>query len=159
MRRWNGWGDEAITYPISSSIISFLEQLVGKSSQPKDISQNEVLTRIPKSRLPKHARVSTDPLTRLRHARGQSFPNWIDLRSGLLKTFPDGVASPMSTEEVVELIQYARRSDIHLIPYGGGTSVGGHIDTVKSKTPLLTIDMSRMNRLIELEFSKPISYL
>ncbi len=151
MRRWNGWGDEAITYLVSSSVISFLEQLVGKGSQPNDISQKEMLAHIPKSRLPKHPLVSTDPLTRLRHARGQSFPNWIDLRSGLLNTFPDGVASPMSNDEVVNLIQYARHSDIHVIPYGGGTSVGGHIDPIKGKTPVLTIDMSRMNRLIELD--------
>src|SRR4030042_880078 len=151
MRRWNGWGDEAITYPVSSSVISFLEQLVGKGSQSNDISQKEVLAHIPKSRLPKHPLVSTELLTRLRHARGQSFSNWIDLRSGLLNTFPDGVASPMSNDEVLDLIQYARHSDIHLIPYGGGTSVGGHIDPIKGKTPVLTIDMSRMNRLIELD--------
>src|SRR4030042_1759027 len=101
MRRWNGWGDEAITYPISSSVISFLAQLVGKGSRPKDISQNEVLTHIPKSRLPKHPLVSSDPLTRLLHARGQSFPNLIDLRSGLLNTFPDGRSEERRVRERV----------------------------------------------------------
>ena len=134
MRRWNGWGDEAITYPISSSVISFLSHLVGSGKKPKDTSQKEVLAHIPKSRLPKHPLVGTDPLTRLLHARGQSFPDWVDLRSGELNTFPDGVAYPMSAQQVRDLIQYARHADIHLIPYGGGTSVGGHIDPVKSKT-------------------------
>jgi len=115
------------------------------------MSLQEVLVRIPKSRLPKHSMVSTDPLTRLYHARGQSFPNWVDLRTGQINSYPDGVAYPMSNEDVIELIQYALRAGIHLIPYGGGTSVVGHIDPIKSKTPILTIDMSRMNCLLNID--------
>ena len=151
MRRWNGWGDEAVNYPISASVLSFLEHLLGAGRRPKDSSQKDVLTHIPKSRLPKHPLVSTDPVSRLLHARGQSFPNWVDMRSGHISTFPDGVAYPMSGAEVSELIQYGRKTDISLIPYGGGTSVGGHIDPIKSKTAVLTVDMRRMNHLVEID--------
>jgi alkyldihydroxyacetonephosphate synthase len=151
MRRWNGWGDDVITYPVPASAISFLDRLVGTGHRPKDLSLQEVLVRLPKSRLSKQSLVSTDPLTRLLHARGQSFPNWLDLRTGLINSFPDGVAYPMSNEDVVKLIQYARKTGIHIIPYGGGTSVVGHIDPIISKSPVLTIDMSRMNRLIDLD--------
>lgn len=151
MRLWNGWGDDSLIYPVPASAISFLDRLVGIGHRQKDISLQEVIVRIPKSRLPKHSMVSADPLTRLLHARGQSFPNWVDLRTGHINSFPDGVAYPMSNEDVIDLIQYAYKSGIHLIPYGGGTSVVGHIDPIKSKAPILTIDMSRMNRLIELE--------
>jgi alkyldihydroxyacetonephosphate synthase len=87
----------------------------------------------------------------LLHSRGQSFPNWVDLRSGHINTFPDGVAFPMSNEDVVSLLQFARHSGLRLIPFGGGTSVVGHIDVIKSRTPTLTIDMSRMNRLINFD--------
>jgi len=151
MRRWNGWGDDAITYSVPASAISFLDRRVGTGHQPKDISLQEVLVHLPKSRLHKHSLVITDPLTRLLHARGQSFPNWVDLRTGHINSFPDGVAYPMSNEDVVDLIHYALRSGIRLIPYGGGTSVVGHIDPIKSSAPILTIDMSRMNRLIDLD--------
>ncbi len=151
MRRWNGWGDDSIAYSVPSSASSFLEHLVGIGHRPKDMSLQEVLAHIPKSRLPKHSMVSTDPLTRLYHSRGQSFPDWVDMRTGQINSFPDGVAYPMSNEDVVDIIQYALRAGIHLIPYGGGTSVVGHIDPVKSKTPVLTIDMSRMNRLIDID--------
>ncbi len=151
MRRWNGWGDDSIALSIPPSAASFLEQRVGVGRRLADVSQQDILLRIPKSRLPKHSLVSTDPLVRLLHARGQSFPNWIDLHTGHINTYPDGVAYPMSSEDVVSLLQYARSSGVHLIPYGGGTSVVGHIDVIKSKTPVLTIDMSRMNRLIDLD--------
>jgi alkyldihydroxyacetonephosphate synthase len=151
MRRWNGWGDDSINYPVPASALSFLDRRVGTGHRPKDISLPEVLAHLPKSRLPKHALVSTDPLSRLLHARGQSFPNWVGMRTGQLTTFPDGVAYPMSNQEVVDLLQYAQHAGIHLIPYGGGTSVVGHIDPIKSNAPILTIDMSRMNRLIDLD--------
>jgi alkyldihydroxyacetonephosphate synthase len=151
MRRWNGWGDDAITNPISSSVSSFLDHLMGAGSRPKDISLKEVVAFVPKSRLPQHPLVSTDPLTRMLHARGQSFPNWVDLHTGQVNTFPDGVAFPMSNQDVIDLIQFAHHAGIHLIPYGGGTSVCGHIDPIKSKAPILTIDMRRMNHLLDLD--------
>ena len=151
MRRWNGWGDDSITYSVPASAISFLGRLVGTGHRPKDMSLQEVVVRIPKSRLPKHSMVSTDPLTRLYHARGQSFPDWVDMRTGQINSFPDGVAYPMSNEDVNDLIQYALRTGIHLIPYGGGTSVVGHIDPIKSKSPILTVDMGRMNSLLDID--------
>ncbi len=151
MRRWNGWGDDAVIYSIPSSAALFLERQVGKSHPPKDVSLEQALTQVPKAHLPKHPLVSSDPLLRLVHARGQSFPDWVDMRSGHISSFPDGVAFPMSKDEVIELIKYARQKSIHIIPYGGGTSVVGHIDPVRGKAPILTIDMSRMNRLIDLD--------
>ena len=150
MRRWNGWGDDRITYPVSSSSIEFLEQRVGKASPDSEVSLRDVLTRLPKCRLPKHALISAEAQDRLLHARGQSFPDWLDMRSGTVDTFPDGVAYPLSQDEVKSLIGLANRKGFHVIPYGGGTSVTGHIDVLKSKTPVLCIDLSRMNRLLQL---------
>jgi alkyldihydroxyacetonephosphate synthase len=151
MRRWNGWGDDAVIYSLPANATIFLEHQVGKSHKPKDVNLDQVVSQVPKTRLPKQPLVSTDPLTRLLHARGQSFPDWVELRSGLINSFPDGVSYPISNEDVISLIQYAHKSGIHIIPYGGGTSVVGHIDPIKSKAPILTIDMSRMNRLINLD--------
>src|SRR4030042_790310 len=130
MRRWNGWGDNAITYPVPASAISFLDHLVGTGQQPKDMSLQEVIAHLPKSRLSKQSLVSTDPLTRLLHARGQSFPNWLDLRTGQINSFPDGVAYPMSNEDVVKLIQFASKTGIRIIPYGGGTRGAGNTGAI-----------------------------
>lgn len=151
MKRWNGWGDESISYAIPVSALGFLTHLVGKSRPPRDVSLDQALTQVPKTRLSKHPLVSSEPLDRLLHARGQSFPDWLALRSGRIHSFPDGVAYPMSADDVIELIRHAHQPGIHIIPYGGGTSVVGHIDPISSKSPILTIDMSRMNRLINLD--------
>ncbi|OGO31273.1 MAG: FAD-linked oxidase [Chloroflexi bacterium RBG_16_54_11] len=150
MRRWNGWGDDSVVYSLPASALRFINQKLGLSQITPDASLEEALKGVPKSRLPRHPLVSTEPLPRLLHARGQSFPDWVELRSGRISLYPDGVAYPTSEEDVTQLLQFAHQRGIHIIPYGGGTSVVGHIDPVKSKAPVLTVDMSRMNRLIDL---------
>ncbi|NJD58100.1 MAG: FAD-binding oxidoreductase [Anaerolineae bacterium] len=150
MRRWNGWGDDSVDYPLHASSQRFLDSLVGIGARPKQAGLQELIKRVPKSRLHSHPLVSVDPFQRLTHTRGQSFPNWLDLRSGQLDSFPDGVGYPLTDEDVNELIQYASRHGYQIIPYGGGTSVVGHIDVMKGRKPVLTIDMSHMNRLVDL---------
>jgi alkyldihydroxyacetonephosphate synthase len=148
MRRWNGWGDEYVTYALHEGPRRYLEMLVGPGIPPRDASLEEVLASVPASRLPHHPLVSDDALDRVRHARGQSLPDWIALRSGYLEHFADGVAYPTSSTEVRELISYAGRVGARLVPYGGGTSVVGHVNPLPGDRPVLTVDLGRMNRLL-----------
>jgi len=147
MRRWNGWGDDTIVHPFSDSAARFLETLVGPGTPPHDVDLADVVGRVPASRLPAHPLVSTEPIDRVRHARGQSFPDWVALRSGQIRTFPDGVAYPLADADVRDLLRYAAVVGARLIPYGGGTSVVGHINPLPGDTPVLTVDMGRLNRL------------
>ncbi len=147
MKRWNGWGDYTITHPLPSSAAQFLEKRVGAGAPPRDASWDEVIASVPPSRLPAHPLISTEPAGRARHARGQSLPDWIALRSGRVGVFPDGVAFPTTDAEVRELIRYAGHTGTRLIPYGGGTSVVGHINPLPGDAPTLTVDMSRMSTL------------
>ena len=151
MRRWNGWGDDAITYPLPESAARYLAVLVGPGSPPQEATLEDSLARVPASRLPAHPLVDTAALPRLLHARGQSLPDWLALRSGQINTFPDGVAFPATGEELRQLIQYASQAGAHLIPYGGGTSVVGHINPLAASAPVLTVDLGRMNRLLRLD--------
>ena len=58
----------------------------------------------------------------------RALPDWLAMHSGDVDTFPDGVALPESSEQVRELLQFAADNNIDVIPYGGGTSVVGHIN-------------------------------
>jgi len=84
------------------------------------------------------------------HARGQSLPDWIALRTGRIPYVPDGVAFPAAREEVRELLAYAREHGVAVIPYGGGTSVTGHINVVADR-PTLTLSLARMKQLVGLD--------
>ncbi len=151
MRRWNGWGDDTITYPMPASAARFLKALVGPGQPPCDATLEKVAARVPSSRLPVHPLIVDAPVDRVRHARGQSLPDWIALRSGDIAAFPDGVAYPTTAEQVRELIAYAQAANVRIIPYGGGTSVVGHINPLPGNTPTLTINLGRMNRLLHFD--------
>jgi alkyldihydroxyacetonephosphate synthase len=147
MRRWNGWGDDTVLYPLPDGPRRFLEELVGAGTPPQDAELAEVVASVPPSRLPDHALMSQDAEGRLRHARGQSLPDWIALRSGRISTYPDGVAYPSTDDEVRELLRHAAEADLRLIPYGGGTSVVGHVTPLPDERPVLTVDLARLSRL------------
>ena len=151
MRRWNGWGNDAIHSTVPAAAAAFLADLVGPATPPRDATAAEALAQVHASRLPAHPLVNTDAAERLRHARGQSFPDWLALRSGRIGVFPDGVAYPAVEDDVAELLRWAAGHGMQLIPYGGGTSVAGHITPRRGDAPVLTVDMSRINRLLRLD--------
>ena len=151
MRRWNGWGDETIDYPLPDSARSYLSEILGSGDQRPDAALEELAAALPKSPLPDHNLLSKDPVLRLRHARGQSLPDWIALRSGRISPAPDAVAFPETSEHVRMLLDYAHHNHVQLIPYGGGTSVVGHINPLSGFGPALTVSMRSMNRLLELD--------
>ncbi len=153
MRLWNGWGNEnsELTMELNDGLRALLEALVGPGTSLNQATLQEVISNVPTSRLEDHPLIETDPETRVRHARGQSLPDWLDMHSGNVDTFPDGVAFPESTEQVRELLAYARENNLVVIPYGGGTSVVGHINPVKSSRPILTIDMGKMSSLLSID--------
>lgn len=151
MRRWNGWGDERNSYPVKPAAARFIESRLGPARPLPEASLETVLAQVPDSRLPPHPLITVDAAERVRHARGQSLPDWLAMRSGQYGVFPDGVAFPSTTGEVRSLLDLARQQEIMVIPYGGGTSVVGHITPVPGERPVLTVDMGRMNQLLNLD--------
>jgi alkyldihydroxyacetonephosphate synthase len=152
MKRWNGWGDEEIEYPLPPTALAFLGNVLGAPRTGPTTPWPVALAGVPPSRLrAEHPLVSTDPAWRLRHARGQSLPDWVALRWNLIPRYPDGVAFPSEEADIADLFAFARRTGACLIPYGGGTSVVGHINPPADERPVLTVAMGRMRRLLHLD--------
>jgi alkyldihydroxyacetonephosphate synthase len=158
MRLWNGWGNENsdLTMALNSGLKMLLGALVGPGKSLPEASLKDVIAKVPASRLDNHPLISLDQETRVRHARGQSLPDWLAMHSGNVDTFPDGVAQPESSQQVRELLQHAVDCGLDVIPYGGGTSVVGHINPNASDRPVLTISMAKMNKLLKID---PVSQL
>lgn len=150
MKRIQGWGNIETDYPVPESAMGYLEGAVGKPLAVRNAKIETLLKKIPASQLPRHPLISTDAEDRLRHARGQSLNDWVDMLDGLVDTFPEGVAYPASDEDVRDLIAYAEQHQINLIPYGGGSSVVGHLTPPGDGPLTLCVDMSRMNQLLDL---------
>ena len=157
MRRWNGWGREDVEYPWSDSAAAYLVDLIGEGNPKPGIGYADVIATVPASRLPDHPLVIVIPAERLRHARGQSLPDWVAISSGKIGVFPDGVAYPNSEADLRDLLDYASITGISIIPYGGGTSVVGHINPLPGDAPVLTVDMSRLNQLLDFDVSSRLA--
>jgi alkyldihydroxyacetonephosphate synthase len=69
---------------------------------------------------------------------------------GLVNSFPDGVAYPETDAEIRDLIAYALKEKINLIPYGGGSSVVGHLTPPGEGPPTLSVDLGKMCQLSHL---------
>ncbi len=151
MKRWNGWGNVNTDYPVPPSGLDYLTNALGKLDVIPDASKESVLGAVPESRLPVNPLVDVSPETRLTHARGQSMRDWVELRHGRVDTFPDGVAFPESDEDVRGLLKFASEARACVIPYGGGTSVVGHITPPRTHAPVLTLSLEKMTRLLDLD--------
>jgi alkyldihydroxyacetonephosphate synthase len=150
MKRWNGWGEVDVDKQVPPSAQTLLNEWVGAPGPSVTMSLESLCEKVPESRIPNHPLIRKDAETRVKHARGQSLPDWIALRYGTLDHFPDGVAFPTSEAEVRDLMQFAQANGAKLIPYGGGTSVVGHINPT-GDAPVLTLSLARLNGLLHLD--------
>jgi alkyldihydroxyacetonephosphate synthase len=150
-RRWNGWGEEGVELPLAPGAVEYLHKTIGEGTPAPDARLEEVLAAVPPSRLWDNPWISTDPGERVLHARGQSLPDWVALRSGQIGAVPDGVAYPGSEADLRSLFEFAAETEVCLIPYGGGTSVVGHINPLPGERPLVTVDMQRMDQLLDVD--------
>lgn len=166
--KWNGWGWQNKRYNINGLNENFLEALIKRlevdsQSIPKENSLSRM--EIPKSRLkkwiPKFQKivgekyVKTDESERLNASFGRSLPDLLTLRFGKAVKAVDGVIFPKSPEEVLKILSLAEDNKIAIIPRGGGSSVTGGLSPEKrgGQHGVLTLDMSRMNRLVEFDES------
>lgn len=152
MRRWNGWGDENVEYPITQTAIEYLANKIGRGVIIPDAALEDVLRNVPEGKLADGRLIGSeqiiyDKYERLLHSRGQSLPDWIALRYGRIRHYPDGVAYPQNENAVRDILGLAYQTGIAIIPYGGGTSVVGHINPIDNKRPYLSINLSRLNKL------------
>lgn len=145
-KRWNGWGYHTVDYPLKPEGLALLEERIGAGTPRPDVPLESIAARVPDSRLRPHPLISTDAAERITHSMGHSLPDWIAMRGGRYPAFVDGVAYPTGSDDVRQLIAYARDSGARLIPFGGGTSVVGHL-TPQSDAPTLSVDMRRMSAL------------
>ena len=127
MKRWNGWGDDAVELVLPGEALQFLEQRIGAGVPSVDATLAQACAGIPPSRLPAHPLVDTRPETRMRNSLGHSLPDWLKMRSGKVGVVTDGVAFPESGAQVRDLLRYASGCGAAVIPLGGGTSVVGHL--------------------------------
>ena len=159
LRKFWGWGyDDEL---LSSEEENNIDQRIAKTFQldhverieiPKisDIDINKPLFSTPSS-LKKI--LSDDKLERLNHAYGKSFPDSARSILGDFSSPPDYVAFPETQNEITSILDWASENNVAVIPYGGGSSVCGGVETNVGSdyAGVISLDMKNINSILEID--------
>ena len=98
-------------------------------------------------------RFTEDDNERLLHSHGQHSTDEVyKVLYGKLKKFTDLVFYIESEEEAIELIELAKKHDVCLIPYGGGTNVTNALRPPEDEHRMIvTVDTRRLNKIESLD--------
>jgi len=94
-------------------------------------------------------RYSVEDNERILHSHGQHSTDEVyKVLYGKLEQFTDLVFYVENEQETIQLIELAKKHDVCLIPYGGGTNVTNALRPPKEeKRMVVTVDTRRMNRI------------
>jgi len=93
----------------------------------------------------------TEAHDRASHAYGKSYRDTIRAFKGEFPNPPDVVAYPRSEAEVVAVLEWCGEANAIAVPYGGGSSVVGGVEPEASDRPWVSIDMGRLDQVLELD--------
>ena len=94
---------------------------------------------------------STDTHDRAAHSYGQGFRDRVRAFSGHFPNPPDVVAYPHNEQEVVSVLEWCSDSGYIAIPFGGGSSVVGGVEPPVDSGGVVSIDISRLDRVLEID--------
>ncbi len=96
----------------------------------------------------------TERYDRAAHAFGKSYPDTVRGMTGDYASAPDVVAYPRSEQEVVAVMNWVDGARALLVPFGGGSSVVGGVTVAEAEqTPLVTLDLRELDKLLEFDRS------
>ncbi|HEV3376359.1 MAG TPA: FAD-binding oxidoreductase, partial [Thermoleophilaceae bacterium] len=93
----------------------------------------------------------SDPYERASHAYGRAYRDLVRAFRGRFDHPPDVVAHPGDEHELEQVLDWCADARAAAIPFGGGTSVVGGVEARVPQAAAVTIDLKRMNRVLEVD--------
>jgi alkyldihydroxyacetonephosphate synthase len=166
--RWNGWGTAHTGFefgPREPEVWAWIAAALGRQEFARtpavplpDIDMQasrlggELIEKF--AAIVGHDNIKSDRYERAFHARGKSYPDLLKLRAGDLgEQVPDAVVYPEDFAEVQAVVELAAAERVALVPFGGGSSVVGGVTALRGEgqAGVVTVDMTRMNKLLTLD--------
>jgi len=97
------------------------------------------------------ASCTTDAEDRAGHTYGKSFRDVVRALAREYPNPPDVIARPRDEQELLAVLDWCDASRAVAIPYGGGSSVVGGIEPPDTERPVVTIDLGRLDRVLEID--------
>ncbi|HEY0279504.1 MAG TPA: FAD-binding oxidoreductase [Solirubrobacterales bacterium] len=92
-----------------------------------------------------------DKYERASRAMGKAFRDVVRGFYGRFENPPDLVARPRDCSEVETVLSWAEAEGAAVVPFGGGTSVCGGVEPRLHDRPVVTLDLRRIDRLVEVD--------
>lgn len=159
--KWWGWGEEGRTFqlPAPERFWAFVHARLGETRQSQRVESLDRVKLRP-SRLSAEALEAlgraaggeclSDGGERATHSLGKGYRDLVRMRRGEVPNPTDAVVYPQSEGQVAAVLDAARKRDIAVIPFGGGTSVVGGVEP-EGEGPVVTLDLGRMNRVLRVD--------
>jgi alkyldihydroxyacetonephosphate synthase len=88
---------------------------------------------------------------RVSHALGKAYRDVVRGFRGEFENPPDLVAFPGDESEIETVLSWAEAEGAAVIPFGGGTSVCGGVEPRLGERPVVTLDLRRLDRVLEVD--------
>ena len=150
LRFW-GWGyaDEHLSAQEDQLVEAMVSVMAPNNTEIAPPSIDDFDLPPPRLELPEvlTAFVSTTKYDRLVHSYGKSYPDIVRMFLHQIDNPPDWVAFPKTEQQISELLAYASKNNIAVIPFGGGTSVCGGVesDIGKDYQASVSLDLEYFN--------------
>jgi alkyldihydroxyacetonephosphate synthase len=160
--QWDAWGDPSLAAPLSEGTSTLIRGMLGVSGEITLPTLDPSTVTVSPSRLSDadlaglrgivgDAFASTADADRLLRAGGKSTPDLLRRRRPTQEA-PDAVVLPATDEEVAALLAWCEENRVAVVPFGGGTSVVGGVDPDAGRfRAAITVDLRRMDALIDLD--------
>jgi alkyldihydroxyacetonephosphate synthase len=156
-RKWWGWGVAGAgpTAEQAAAIARTVAARFGVAVEPRPPPRLDAIA-LPEPRIAKPAAlaafVSAAPEDRAGHHYGKSYRDVVRAFRGELPSPPDQVAFPRSEAEVAAVLDWCGSAGAAVVPYGGGSSVVGGVETaIPGAKAVVSLDLGRLDRVLELD--------
>ncbi len=150
-RSWWGWGwaDQALGPTEIGELAGRVGAFVALDGQVAPVPDPGRLRKPRIEQPPVEAR--SDNLARISHTYGKAYRDVIRNLRADFPNPPDWIAYPRRESEIEETLDWAAHVGAAVVPYGGGTSVVGGIELRDDERPFVTLDLTRMDSIVELD--------
>jgi alkyldihydroxyacetonephosphate synthase len=94
---------------------------------------------------------SDEKYERVAHALGKAYRDVVRGFRGEFENPPDLVAFPKDESEIEAVLGWCESEGAAVIPFGGGTSVVGGVEGRLGERPLVSLDLRRLDRVLEVD--------
>jgi alkyldihydroxyacetonephosphate synthase len=155
LKPW-GWGyeDQVPSKEGLGEAAKGIREQLGFGREPEEpVPLDEVELRKPRLRPPSSLGdlFTEDHYERTSHALGKAYRDVVRGFRGEFPNPPDLVAFPRDESEIETVLAWAEEEGVAVVPFGGGTSVVGGVEARVGDRPVVSMDMRRLDRVLEVD--------